>query len=151
MDFTGVGSIAEFASAVIDRFFPKKMDDAERAQATLQLQGMLQGREDKVLEAQKSIIVAEMNQGDAFTKRARPAIVYVGLLAISLVHVVFPIVAWLSLVLSGAELTNMPKIALPGEFWAAWSGVCGLWIIGRSAEKRGANDKIVRAITGVKG
>jgi len=143
MDITGLGSIASFAKSVVERIFPPKMTAAEKAQATLQLQELMEARENKVIDAQRAVIVAEMEQGDAFTKRARPTVVYAGLAFIFLVHVAFPIIAYI-------QKTQLPELTLPEEFWWAWTGVCGIWVIGRSAEKRGARDKIVQAITGVK-
>lgn len=143
MDLTGLGSIADFADTVVKRFFPAKMTDGERAQAQIQLQEMLQSRENAMVEAQKSIMVAEMAQQDAFTKRARPTLVYAGLFFIFLVHVFFPIAAFFL----GKP---MPGLALPEDFWWVWGGVCGVWILGRSAEKRGNNGSLVSMITGSK-
>lgn len=140
----GLGPVADFAKGVMDRIWPTKMSEEEKTAATLQLQTMLQERENQVVEAQRSIIVAEMEQGDTYTKRARPTVVYAGLLFIFLVHVVIPFAEAL-----GAE--GLPKdLALPSEFWWAWSGVCGIWMIGRSAEKHGSKHEIVKAITGGK-
>ena len=142
-DITGLGSVADAAKSIIERIFPPKMTDAEKATAQIQLQAMLQERETTLIEAQKSIIVSEMSQGDAFTKRARPMIVYCGLLFIFLVHVIFPMVTY-------ATKESLPALKLPAEFWWAWTGVCGVWVIGRSMEKNGASNKIVNMITGGK-
>ena len=147
-DFSGIGSIADFAKGIAYRFFPPKMTDAEKAQAQVQLQELLEKRENALIETQKSIIVAEMQQSDNFTKRARPSIVYFGLGAIGLVHVILPMVAWIALTITGEPLSDMPEIALPGEFWATWGGVCSIWVIGRTAEKRGMANKVVGMITG---
>lgn len=149
LDITGIGSVADFARGLLDKFLPDKMSEAEKAQVQVQLQDALQKREDNLIAVQRDIIVAEMSQGDDFTKRARPAIVYCGLAAIMLVHVLFPILVWIVLAVKGSAIT-LPVINLPDEFWWAWSGVCGVWIIGRSAEKRGATGKIVDLITGGK-
>lgn len=143
LDLTGIGSVADFASDLVKRFFPVKMTDAEKAQAQVQLQAMLQEREASLVESQKSIIVSEMQQGDKFTKRARPCIVYAGLLFIFWVHVLFPIAAFFT-------ARSMPELMLPEEFWWAWSGVCGVWVIGRTAEKKGVTGKLVNMITGGK-
>jgi hypothetical protein len=143
MDITGLGPVAEVAKGIIDRFFPPKMSDSEKAEAQVKLQGILQERENALIEAQKSIMVSEMSQGDAYTKRARPTIVYAGLAFIFAVHVVFPIVAYIS----GKPL---PQLSLPQEFWWAWTGVCGIWIMGRSMEKNGTTNKLMSIITGNK-
>lgn len=127
-DVAGFGAIADFAGTVINKIFPDKFSDAEKAQATLELQKLLQARDENLITAQKEIIISEMSQQDAFTKQARPMIVYAGLLFIFLIHVVFPMITY-------ATKEVLPALALPQEFWWAWSGVCGVWIIGRSYEK----------------
>jgi len=143
MDLTGIGSIADAAKGIIDKFLPDKMSEAEKAQAQIQLQEMLQKRENLLIDAQKSIIVSEMQQGDNFTKRARPSLVYAGLAFIFLVHVALPMAAFFC----GRP---MPELSLPGEFWASWATVVGIWSLGRSAEKRGGTGKLVNLITGNK-
>lgn len=141
-DLTGLGSIADFASSIVERIWPEKMSEADKTAAVLQVQKALEERENKMIDAQRAIIVSEMEQGDAFTKRARPTVVYAGLLFIFLVHVVMPFAEAF-----GAQ--GLPRnLSLPSEFWWAWSGVCGIWIFGRSMEKRGSKDKIIKAITG---
>ena len=143
MDLTGIGSVADFAGDMIKRFFPSKMTDGEKAQAQVQLQEMIEKRDASLIDAQKSIIVSEMQQADNYTKRARPTLVYAGLFFIFLVHVAFPIAAFFT-------IKPMPTLMLPAEFWWAWSGVCGVWVIGRSAEKRGTAGKVINMITGNK-
>ena len=141
LDLTGIGSVADFAGTLVKRFFPPKMTDAEKAQAQVQIQEMVEKRVASLVDAQKSIIVSEMQQADNYTKRARPTLVYAGLFFIFLVHVLFPIAAFFT-------SKPMPTVSLPAEFWWAWSGVCGVWVLGRSAEKRGAANKLVNMITG---
>lgn len=69
-----------------------------------------------------------------YTKRARPTVVYAGLVFIGLIHVLLPAVAW---TLASAGCAVQPfNLTLPSEFWWAWSGVCGVYAIGRSWEKR---------------
>lgn len=150
MDLTGLGSVADFAKGLVDRFIPKQMDEQERATLQLQMTEAIEKREASLLDTQKSIIVAEMQQSDLFTKRARPSIVYFGLAAIGLVHVLLPMLAWIVLMWTGQTLDNMPDIELPSQFWMTWGGVCSIWIIGRSAEKRGITAKAVSLITGCK-
>ena len=142
-DLTGLGSVADFAKGLVNKFFPPSMTDVEKAQAQVQLQEVIDKRESAIVDAQKSIIVAEMQQADNYTKRARPTLVYAGLFFIFLVHVALPMIAFFSDKI-------MPELALPQEFWWAWSGVCGVWVLGRSAEKRGTSNKLVNLITGSK-
>ena len=141
MDLTGIGSIASFAKSVIERIFPPKMSAEEKVKAQLLLQEMLEERENKLIDAQRAIMVAELQQGDNYTKRARPTLIYGGLAFIFLVHVLFPIVSYFT-------RQKLPGLTLPDQFWWAWGGACSIWIIGRSAERRGINNKIIQAITG---
>ena len=150
MDLSGLGSVAQFAKSLVDRFLPPAATEQEKMAAQLQLQQMLETRESAVLDTQKSIITAEMTQADEFTKRARPAIVYFGLAAIGLVHVFFPILAWLALLGTGKPLTDIPNIMLPEEFWMTWGGVCSIWVVGRTMEKRGMSNRLVGLITGAR-
>jgi len=92
------------------------------------------------MNAKKSIIIAEMQQGDLFTKRARPSIIYGGIL-----------MAMLETGLNAAAYFQgfePPGSFVPGQFWLAWTGIAGSWVIGRSAEKRGMQNKLISAITG---
>lgn len=104
------------------------------------------------MEAKSAVIVAEMQSGDPFTKRARPSVVYFGLAVIGINYVIGP---WVGFFLTdpiidaaGIAVSTVPNIELPEEFWYSWSGVVGLWVIGRSAERRGAQGRIIQAITG---
>lgn len=148
MDITGIGSIARLAGDLVGRFFPPAMSQQDKAVAQLEIERMLEARETALIDMQRSVITAEMAQGDNFTKRARPSIVYFGLAAIGLVHVLLPMIAWLTLTITGQALTGMPTITLPTEFWYTWGGVCSIWVIGRSAEKRGRSGEMLSLITG---
>lgn len=142
-DLTGIGSVADAAKTIANKFFPDKMGDGERAKAELELQKILSERDNKLADSKKAVMVAELNQSDQYTKRARPTIIYAGLVFIFMVHVLFPIM----FVCFGKEL---PKLTLPEQFWWAWGGVCSVYAIGRSAEKGGAKNKLIGMITGNK-
>jgi len=90
------------------------------------------------------VVEAEMKSGDNYTKRARPTLVYFGMLVIFLNHLILP---WAAFFFTD---TDLPKIELPTEFWYSWSGVVGLWVVGRSAEKSGVMNKATQLITGSK-
>ena len=96
------------------------------------------------MEAKSAIIVAEMAQGDTFTKRARPMLVYVGLGAIVYNYCLVPT---LMLFMS----TPIQPFALPTEFWATWGGTMSLWSLGRTMERRGSRSKVTQVITGSNG
>lgn len=141
MDLTGIGSIADLAHGIMDKFWPPGADPNKKLEYELELQKMLQAREDAVTEAQKSITVAEMQQGDNFTKRARPSVVYSGLVFIFFNHVFLPCYAFFT----GKVI---PTVSLPTEFWWAWTGVVGIWMVGRTLEKRGNASSMLSVITG---
>lgn len=143
VDLTGLGSIADLAKGLVDRIWPPDASPADKVKAQLELEKAITERENAVLGVQQAVMTAELNQGDTFTKRARPTIVYAGLVFIFMVHVAFPMITFF-------KGSVMPALALPTEFWWAWTGVCGVWIIGRSAEKRGAVDSVTKLITGAK-
>ena len=140
MDITGIGSIADIAGKIIDKIWPKA-DPTEKLKAQFELQKILEERENAIIEAQKSIIVAEMQQADPYTKRARPTIVYAGLLAIFLVHVILPYISYFA-------RETYPGIALPTDFWYVWGGVSSIWFVGRTMERRRNDNPIIKSITG---
>ena len=109
---------AEFEQTLSDNEHEIKLKEFE-------LQQSIENQIAKEIDAKKEIMVAEMNQGDAYTKRARPTIVYAGLGFIFLDYVLFPILAFFS-------QGNVPNLSLPPDFWWVWGGVCGVWMIGRT-------------------
>jgi hypothetical protein len=149
IDLTGLGSVADLAKSLVNRFFPPAMSDTEKAAAQIQIEQMLEQREAALIDMQRSVITAEMSQGDNYTKRARPTIVYFGLGAIGLIHVLLPMLAWLILTIMGKPIV-LPTIQLPEQFWFTWGGVCSIWVISRSAERRGQSSQMLSLITGSK-
>ena len=112
------------------------------------------------LDAKSKIIEAELVQGDKFTKRARPSIVYFGLAMIGINFLIAPAIA----MYRGVETEKCETVEkdgntfthcvtkelfpLPEEFWWAWTGVVGVYGLGRSLEKRGARSESIGALTG---
>ncbi|MBT0585451.1 3TM-type holin [Alteromonas oceanisediminis] len=139
------GSIVEKVGDTIDRFH---LSEEEKQNFKLDLQRLMAARDSEIeqtmrknLEARERILVAELQQGDNYTKRARPTVVYFGLVMIGLNYFVVPLVSMLT-------SSTATTFDLPGEFWAAWGGIVATWAIGRSFEKRGANNLMTRAVTG---
>jgi hypothetical protein len=144
MDLTGIGSAFDFAGNLLNRFFPAKMDETEKTRMAMEMAQAIDQRDTVRDHAKADVIKSEMAQGDAYTKRARPTVVYMGLAFIALVHVFFPIMAFFT----GEAV---PELKLPTEFWYTWGGVCSVWMIGRSMEKKSDDPgKIIRMITGNK-
>ena len=126
--------------------------DEERLAARIKLQDLLQNfaREQeltlrKELEAKERIIVAELEQKDKFTKRARPSVIYSGIVFIFLNYVLFPM-------LTVFFRIDAPKLELPTEFWIAWGGIVATYNIARTVDKRGDKNnklsKIAKMIVG---
>ena len=131
----GVGSVVKDLADVADKF----ITTGEEKQAfRLKVEEVLNARFAKAEEtaqaeinAKRDIIVAELTQGDNYTKRARPTIIYVGLAMALFNYTIAPII---SALMSKA----FPLLVVPAEFWTIWGGVCGLYVWKRSEEKKGA-------------
>ena len=128
-----VGGLIGPASKIIDDLHTSGEEKLAARQA---MEKLIQQREAQVeetirteLEAKHAIIVAELNQSDNYTKRARPTVIYAGLAFITWNYCVAPALGWGS-------------FPLPQEFWLGWSGIVATYSIGRSAEKRGTRDKL---------
>jgi hypothetical protein len=147
MDITGIGSIADFAKSIVDRIFPRA-DPNEKLKAQTQIRQMIEERENTVVNAKASIMIAELQQDDKFTKRGRPTVLYAGLLFIAINHVLFPIFAWIADVFVTGSMPDLPALNLPNEFWWAWGGVCSVYVIGRTHEKVGADAGLMSKIFG---
>jgi len=143
---SGVGAFVEKIGDVADDFH---LSGEEKQKFKLEMESLLQKRDSEIeqsirkeMEAKERVLVAELTQGDSYTKRARPTVVYAGLSYIGINYVVFPILS----TLLGAETNKLPD--LPLEFWYGWSGIVATWSLGRSAEKMGARNKLTQMITG---
>lgn len=143
---------------IVDQFH---LSPEEKQQFTLQMQALVQKRDDQIqetlraeLQAKERVLVAELNQGDGYTKRARPTVVYVGLAVIVFNYCIVPVLLKVgNLIAAWAGHTaaiGYDPLTLPVEFWVGWTGIVATWSIGRSAEKRGVRNKAVSMITGSK-
>jgi hypothetical protein len=143
----GASKLIKTISDTVDEF---NLSDEEKQEFKLKMETLVSKRDSEIeqtlrkeLEAKERVLIAELNQSDNYTKRARPTLVYAGLLFIFLVHVVTPIVA---------NFTDVViiDIELPQEFWYTWASVVATWSIGRSSEKIIPSNKASRAVTGTK-
>ncbi len=78
-----VGTVVEKVGNVADEF---NLSGEEKQHFKLRMESLLQQRDAQIeeslrceLQARERILVAELNQGDSYTKRARPTVVYAGL------------------------------------------------------------------------
>uniref|UniRef100_A0A6M3IIH3 Putative holin n=1 Tax=viral metagenome TaxID=1070528 RepID=A0A6M3IIH3_9ZZZZ len=146
VDLTGLGGVADFAKSVVDRIWPPAADPKDKLAAQVAMEQLLESRESQLLDTQKSIIVAELQQGDKYTKRARPSIIYMGLGSFALVSVIVPVCSWV-LTLCGLPNT-LPDIKFPEAFWAAWGATASVWSLGRTAERWKIGGKLLNIING---
>ncbi|HET8685961.1 MAG TPA: holin family protein [Methanosarcina sp.] len=78
IDLTGLGSVFDFGSKLIDKVWPDKMaQESERAKAQLALIQMNQSGELEEIKEQLSAIITEAQSADPWTSRARPSFLYV--------------------------------------------------------------------------
>lgn len=138
----GVQGLMDGAKGIISQFH---LSPEDKKKFELEMEALVQKRMSELentarmeLQAKERVLVAELQQGDKFTKRARPMVVYAGLIFIIWNYCVVPI--W-----------HKVAFPLPTEFWVAWGGIVGTWAIGRSAEKiksGGLIGKAANVITG---
>ena len=163
----GIGSVVEKVGGTIDKF---NLSGEEKLQFKKEMQQILMERESEIeqtirknLEAKERILVAELQQGDSYTKRARPSVVYFGLVMIALNYFLLPLILLISgktdllehcsnaLDKTGTAVEVCERktlFPLPEEFWVAWGGIVATWAIGRSFEKAGASNRFSRMATG---
>lgn len=170
--FAGAGgNIIDSIADTVDRFITnpdekkaflmeiKKIEEEQRQNQRKfikEMETLTQKRESEIeitirteLEAQKSILVAELQQGDNYTKRARPTVVYVGL-----IFILLEIFGIRHIVLNNLDLGENALAIIESSdaifktFLAAWAGVVGVYAVGRSIEKRGTRNAWTSAITG---
>ena len=144
LGLTGEGFIAGVSKLV--RNF--KLPPEEETKFLVSMEKLLQRRDSEVeqtiraeLQAKERLLVAELQQDDNFTKRARPTVVYFGLLVIAYNYCVIPTIQL-------SKAIPLTPFVLPTEFWVAWGGIVTSWVLGRSAEKRGSSHKAVSLLTG---
>lgn len=145
--FTGGASeIIGGVDKIIGRF---KASPEEKNAFKLDLERLLQERDSEIektiqteMGAKERVLVAELNQSDNYTKRARPTVVYAGLAFIFFNYCLVPAIQ------SFCPDVTVAAFELPNAFWGAWGGITSTWVIGRSAEKRGVRNKVVSMITG---
>ena len=143
-----VGKILGQVRGVIDDFHHSS---EEKDETMLKVEAILTERLSEAeqtlrteINAKSAIMVAEMQQEDKFTKRARPSIIYSGLILVFL--------DMGSRVISFFVSADVPLLSsfIDPSFMYTWGAVAGVYAIGRSAEKRGVNNQAVSAITGSK-
>jgi Protein of unknown function (DUF3154). len=128
VDITGIGSIFDFGSKLLDKVFPNK-DDADKAKLAM-LQMQQQGA-FKELEIQLELAKGQMaiNEKEAqspslFVSGWRPAVGWVCVFAYAFNYLLMPIANWLAVWLD----PNAPKILMleTGELTTLLFGMLGI-------------------------
>lgn len=139
------GGLIDSISDVADTFIQTA---DEKASFKVAMEKVLQQRDSEIeqtiraeLQAKEKIIVAEMTQGDNYTKRARPTLIYFGLVVIAFNYCLVPL---LQVLLA----TTVAPFPLPAEFWLAWGGAVSVYSVGRSMEKRGSRNRFTQGAVG---
>jgi len=142
---SSVGGVIRDVGDVIDKFH---LSGEEKQKFKLEMEALLQKRDADLqatlrteMESKERVMVAELQQDDKYTKRARPTVVYAGLIFTFINYVLVPAI--------GSLFGKVIKpLDLPGDFWLAWGGVVGVYALGRSAEKYGVSNRVTQTITG---
>ena len=140
----GVGATAEQIGNVVAKVSEGHLGKREM---NLEIERLLNLREvavaeqiTAIIQAKERVIIAELQQEDKMTKRARPSVIYSG-----------PVLAFILIVMHYIGHFTGQSIPPPdGIEWfvSAWAAAFSTYAIGRSAEKRGIKNKLTRAITG---
>lgn len=134
IDITGIGSVFDFGTALLDKIFP---DKSEAEKAKLQLLSLQQSGELQMIDKRLSAILAEANSTDKWTSRARPSFMYVmytmilASIPFGIVFAVNPVAAERFVDGFRAFLGAIPD-ALYDAFWIGFLGYTGA----RTVEKR---------------
>ena len=94
MDLTGLGSIFDFGTAVLNRVWPDA-NEAEKAKMAVFLAQL--DAEAKAQQAQIAVNQAEAGNTNTFVSGWRPAVGWICVLALGYQYVVYPILLWLLL------------------------------------------------------
>lgn len=107
MSLTGLGEVANLASSIVNRIWPDKTQ-AEKDQAALQIQEMLQESQERL--AQTEVDKAEASSKFGYVAAARPTLIWVGAAMAASKYILIP---W-SIIIAG--LFNKTFQAPPVNF-----------------------------------
>lgn len=127
LDVTGISSVLDFGSKIIDRVWP---DPAQAAAAKLELFKAQQAGEFKemdqafeIAKAQIGVNQVEAGNGAVFVSGWRPAIGWVCAAALAYQYLLRPLVSW-GVLAAGHSLPPMP--GLDENLWQLMMGMLGL-------------------------
>lgn len=127
-DITGIGSIFEFGTEAIKRIWPDATD-AERAKQTMFLAELDAAHRERL--AQIDTNTAQANHPSLFVSGARPALLWVCVVAFSLQYIAYPLWVWIATSFNIAIPQEPPANNVLFELTFGMLGLAGL----RSWEK----------------
>lgn len=147
----GVGGVVDKVGDIFKILKGDKEDDPKLSAAELQLkleltklQNDLQTKmSDAVtgdLANQRELIKAELSNEDPYVRRARPTIIWVGIIIFLFNYALLPFITTM-VQLFGGGFSFVP-ITLPTEFWGVWGIYTGGYAYLRTREKQGGNIKL---------
>lgn len=138
MDLTGIGSIFDFGSKIIDKIFPDK-DKAEAAK--LEMFKLQQAGELKEIDNQFQLMVeqikvnaVEASSTNIFVSGWRPFVGWVCGFAFAYNYVFMPFLVWVALWIDPKGAPEMPVLDM-GELTTLLFGMLGLGVM-RTYEKK---------------
>ena len=127
-DITGIGSIFEFGTEAIKRIWPDATD-AERAKQTMFLAELDAAHRERLAQIETN--TAQANNPSLFVSGARPALLWVCVVAFSLQYIAYPLWVWIATSFHIAVPQEPPANNVLFELTFGMLGLAGL----RSWEK----------------
>ena len=138
MDLTGLGSLFDFGTKLIDRIIP---DPAAKlaAQTELVKMGMNQelavmANETSLIKMQTDINLEEAKSSNFFVSGARPGLMWVGVFGVAYQWIIVPLGSFVYTIYFGHALPVQPPVMDP-NLMLMLSGLMGLHIGTRTYEK----------------
>jgi hypothetical protein len=130
-DLTGIGSLFEFGTAVINRIWPDAQE-AEKAKLAVLLAEIDVAHRERVAQIETN--TAQAQNSNLFVSGARPALLWCCVLIFAYSYIIYPTAVFI-VALCDASLV-VPRLALDEAVWNLIFGLLGLGLIGaRSVEK----------------
>ena len=127
-DITGIGSIFEFGTEAIKRIWPDA-SESERAKQTLLLAELDGAHRERLAQIETN--TAQANNPSLFVSGARPALLWVCVVAFSLQYIAYPLWVWIAISFNIAVPQEPPANNVLFELTFGMLGLAGL----RSWEK----------------
>lgn len=138
MDFTGIGSLLDFGSKLIDRIVP---DPAAKLAAQQKLMEMafskdlaVMANETALIKSQTDINLEQAKNPNLFVSGARPGLMWVGIAGVAYQWVLQPLGVFAYTLWTGHALP-VPPPEMSGDLMLMLSGLMGLHIGTRTVEK----------------